>query len=152
MIHITQKEENGWIGLPSESELDQYVGYVYCITNLANGRKYLGQKKLWRIKKLKPLKGKKKKRHFVVPSDYKDYYGSNELLKSDFQKLGKNLFERRVIIMCKKKCLMNYWETWHQMNNDVLGVNHPPNAKLWYNNYIGIRMNGNMIRGNEDEE
>jgi len=48
--------------------------------------------------------------------------------------------------------LMNYWETWHQMNNDVLGVNHPPNAKLWYNNYIGIRMNGNMIRGNEDEE
>jgi len=141
-----------WIGLPEEQDLTNYVGFVYQITNLKSGRKYIGQKKLWKIKKLKPLKGKKNKRHFIVPSDYKDYYGSNELLKSDFQKLGKNLFERRVIVMCKKKCLMNYWETWHQFNNDVLGVVHPPNAKKYYNGVINIRINNKQLRGKEDDK
>ena len=141
-----------WIGLPPEEELENYVGFVYIIKNIKTQKSYIGQKKLWRIKKLKPLKGKKNKRHFTVLSDYKTYWGSNEYLNEDVLKFGEKYFERRIIKMCTSKAEMNYWETWHQFNADVLGVVHKPNAKLWYNNYIGIRMNGNMIRGKKDEE
>ena len=39
-------------------------GFIYVITNLVNGKKYYGKKQIKTIKKLKPLKGNKNKRHF----------------------------------------------------------------------------------------
>ena len=52
------------------------IGFVYLITNLTTGQKYIG-KKLAQFKRTKPpLKGKKLKRRSVVESDWRDYWGS----------------------------------------------------------------------------
>ena len=49
-----------------------YIGFVYLITNLTTGQKYIG-KKLAQFKRTKPpLKGKKLKRRSTVESDWRD--------------------------------------------------------------------------------
>ena len=70
--------ENPWVynGNVVDSELlDNYLGFVYNITNLTNNRQYIGKKLLKRTK-TKKVKGKKKKT--LVESDWKEYYGSNK--------------------------------------------------------------------------
>ena len=61
---------------PKPEELDPKVniGFVYLITNLVNGKKYIG-KKLFFSSKSKQVNGKKKKTK--VESDWRKYYGSN---------------------------------------------------------------------------
>ena len=49
---------------------EDVVGFVYLITNLTNGRMYIG-KKLARFKRSRPpLKGRKNKRRYKVDSDW----------------------------------------------------------------------------------
>jgi len=57
-----------------EEIADQYIGFVYIITNLTNNKKYIG-KKLAKFKKTRPpLKGKKRKRKSLVESDWQTYW------------------------------------------------------------------------------
>ena len=73
---------------------DWVAGFVYQITNLHNGKMYIG-KKLARFRRSrKPLKGRIKKRRFTVVSDWKDYYGSSNALLEDIEKIGKAKFKR----------------------------------------------------------
>ena len=46
--------------LVDESILDQYVGFVYKITRISDGKSYIG-KKLLKSRRTKILKGKKKR-------------------------------------------------------------------------------------------
>ena len=57
--------------------LDNYLGFVYLITNLKNNKKYVG-KKLLKFKRTKQVKGKKKKT--TIESDWKEYYSSSDEL------------------------------------------------------------------------
>jgi antitoxin component YwqK of YwqJK toxin-antitoxin module len=66
---------------------------VYQITNLTNGRKYIG-KKFFYSAKTKQVKGKKKK--IKVPSDWQTYYGSSDILKQDVLQLGHDKFNREI--------------------------------------------------------
>ena len=60
-----------------------YIGFVYLITNLKTGQKYIG-KKLAQFKRTKPpLKGKKLKRRSTVESDWREYWGSSDRLNAD---------------------------------------------------------------------
>jgi len=47
---------------PTQEELEPWVGFVYEITDLSNNKKYIGKKLFWAVRKLPPLKGKKRKR------------------------------------------------------------------------------------------
>ena len=49
----------------------EHVGFVYLITDLTTNRKYVGKKLFWNTRKLKPLKGKSRRRKQVVESDMK---------------------------------------------------------------------------------
>ena len=44
----------------------KYMGFVYLITDLTTNRKYIGKKLFWNTRKLKPLKGKTRRRTQVV--------------------------------------------------------------------------------------
>ena len=71
---------------------DEYEGFVYLITNLTTGQKYVG-KKLAKFKTTKPpLKGKKNKRRGYKESDWRDYWGSSDRLQADVDKLGTENF------------------------------------------------------------
>ena len=74
MTNIEIDYENPWIfeGTPFLSEnIDDNFGFVYLITNLQNGRKYIGRKYFWQFR---TPKGKKRK--VKSESDWKKYYGS----------------------------------------------------------------------------
>jgi len=64
-------------GEPFTSEMiEDYIGFVYEITDTRNGMKYIGKKGLMSKRKLPPLKGAKRKRTKIVETDWPDYYGS----------------------------------------------------------------------------
>ncbi len=128
------KKMSEWKNVPKD--LDKYFGFVYCITNTLNGRQYLGKKFLWKDKKLKPLKGKKNKRHFKVETDWKNYWGSSKELLEDIEKHGKKNFEREILLHCETKWGCAYYEAKMQFDLEVLFDKH------WYNNYIGCRLKG----------
>jgi hypothetical protein len=46
--------------------IGDYVGFVYLITDLSNGKKYVGKKTLMSKRKLPPLKGKTRRRTKII--------------------------------------------------------------------------------------
>jgi hypothetical protein len=126
--------ENPWLynGSIVDSEvLDNYLGFVYNITNLTNDKKYIGKKLLKRTK-TKQVKGKKKRT--LVESDWKDYYGSNKELQADVETLGAHSFKREILRLCKTKGECNYYEAKIQFSLDVL------EKVEYYNTWIMVKV------------
>ncbi len=88
---------------------EDYIGFVYIITNLVTGRMYIGKKlakfakTTYKTVKLKNGKKKKKKIRGKIESDWKDYYGSNDQLNADVQRLGTENFRRKILYYGKTK-------------------------------------------------
>lgn len=108
-------------------EIDpMYLGFVYSITNLIDGRIYYGKKKTFFTKtsvKTVTLKNgtkKKKKIKSLVPSDWQKYYGSSEELKKDVTELGTENFKREIIRFCKSLTELGYYESKIQFTTDCL--------------------------------
>ena len=118
---------------------EDVVGFVYEITNITNGRKYIG-KKLARFKRSRPpLKGRKNKRRFKVDSDWKDYFGSSDDLTIDVKRLGKDKFTREILFYCYSKAELSYVEAREQFARKVLESND------YYNGHIRVRVHGKGI-------
>jgi hypothetical protein len=116
-----------------------YIGFVYIITNIKTGQKYIG-KKLAQFKRSKPpLKGKRLKRRSVVESDWRDYWGSSDRLNADVQALGTENFTREIIYLCKSKAEMSYLEAKEQFERRVL------ESDEYYNGIINVRVGGSNI-------
>lgn len=102
------------------------VGFIYVITNLIDGRKYIGKKKTFFTKTsiktvtLKNLTKKKKKIKSQVPSDWPAYYGSSLELKKDVELLGVENFTREVTVLCYSLSEMTYFEAREQFVSDCL--------------------------------
>ena len=85
--------ENPWIfdGHPFLSEdIDDHFGFVYCITNLLNGKRYIGRKYFHQLRK--PRTGG---RRVKSESDWKKYYSSAELT-AERKKVGNLAFRRTI--------------------------------------------------------
>lgn len=95
-------------------------GFIYIITNTINNRRYIGKKQMKTVKKLKPLKGKKNKRHFNVETDWREYTSSSNELNADIVKYGKEKFLFEIIRLCDSKFELAYYEAKTQFDNDVL--------------------------------
>ena len=122
----------------TEAEIGDSYGFVYLITNLTNGRKYIG-KKFFYSSKTKQVKGKKKR--FKVSSDWQTYYGSNDILKKDVIMHGQDQFKREIIHLCKTKGECGYLEAKEQFTNGVLESDN------FYNNWIMVRVRKSHIKG-----
>ena len=117
--------------------LDNY-GFVYEITNIQTGKKYIG-KKFFYSQKTKIVKGKKK-RH-KIESDWKTYHGSNTELQNDVKMLGQEMFKREILYLCKSKGECGYLEAREQFDKKVLESNNN-----YYNTWIMVRVRKNHIK------
>lgn len=121
-----------------EEDIGDNYGFVYLITNLTSGKKYIG-KKFFYSSKTKVVKGKKKK--LKVPSDWKNYYGSNEELKKDVIMHGTDKFKREILHLCVSKGTCGYLEAKEQFVNGAL------ESDDYYNSWIMVRVRKSHIKG-----
>ena len=119
----------------------EYMGFVYLITDLVASKKYIGKKLFWNKRKLKPLKGKTRRRIQVVESDWKNYYGSNGELQLIVETSDAERFEREILHLCTKKGIMSYLEAREQFDRNVLLSDE------YYNNFIGCKIHGKHVLG-----
>lgn len=113
---------------------EEYIGFVYLITNLTNNKKYIG-KKLTRFKVTKkPLKGKKNKRRSTKESDWRTYWGSSPHLQEDVEKIGPDNFTREILYYCTSRGELSYLEAKEQFDREVLKTDE------YYNGIINVRV------------
>ncbi len=127
--------ENPWIYLErafNSCDVGDYFGFVYKITNLVNGRQYIGRKYFWSFRKPPG-----KKRRVKKESDWKKYYGSCPELKEDIEKLGNKIFFKREILSLHKTVgKTNYEETKQLFLNGVLTESIDDGTPKYYNSNI----------------
>jgi len=112
--------------------IGDHIGFIYQITNLSNNRKYIG-KKIFKFKKYKTVKGKRKSVH--LESDWKNYFGSNDELKTDVKLLGEDNFKREILRLCDSKSELSYFESKTIFLFGCL------ESDEWYNSWISTRIN-----------
>lgn len=113
------------------------IGFVYEITNKEDGTKYIGKKILTSHRTLPPLKGKKRKRKVIKESNWKTYYGSNDVIK-DLVKSGKSdIFDREILEYAYSKVQLTYLETKYQFLREVLERDE----------YLNINILGKFFKG-----
>ena len=113
---------------------DLPFGFVYIITNNINGRKYIGAKQCTCIRRLPPLKGKKRKRKVVKETDWKKYTSSSEHLNRDIKEHGKDKFTFVIERWCCSKSELAYREAELQFKEGVLLTED------YYNGIINLRI------------
>jgi hypothetical protein len=113
------------------------IGFVYLITNQANGMQYIGKKNFY-FSKTKQVKGKKKR--IKVESDWKEYYGSNKSLVEHVSLYGEDKFIREIVHLCKTKGEMTYYETKHIFAVDAVL------SEKYYNDWVMCRVRKNHIK------
>lgn len=122
------------------------VGFVYLITNLVSGRKYIGKKlakfskTTYKVVKLKNGNKKRKKIRSKIDSDWLTYYGSNDELNKDIQTLGQENFKREILYYCNSKAQCSYIEAREQFRHQVL------ESDAYYNGQISVRVHGSHIK------
>ena len=125
---------------PTEDELKQWVGFVYLITDLSTDKKYVGKKFFWSKRRLPPLKGKSRRRVVVKESDWKQYYGSSEDLKTLVENKGEDFYYREILHLCKSKGECSYLEAKEQFDRDVLYRDD------YFNEFIGCKIHSKHLK------
>lgn len=126
---------------PAEFDSSDLAGFVYLITDLSNGKKYVGKKNLWSTRRLRPLKGQKRRRVKKLESDWRDYFGSNEEVKLLVENEGRERFKREILRLCKSKGEMTYFEMKEQIDREVLFRDD------YYNEFIGGKIHSKHLKG-----
>jgi hypothetical protein len=128
---------------------EEFIGFVYCITNNITGRKYIGKKlakfskTTYKTVRLKNGNKKKKKIRSKIDSDWREYYGSNDQLNKDVEQLGAENFKREIIYYCTSKAECSYIEAREQFSRRVL------ESDDYYNGQISVRVHGSHIKGKQ---
>jgi len=117
-----------------------FTGFVYLITDLSNGRKYIG-KKLFTRSKILPKNSKRARRsRQTVDSDWRTYCGSNKQVQQLVEEHGLDRFKREILRLCKTKGEMSYYEAKEQFDRDVLFSDE------YYNEFIGCKIHAKHVR------
>ena len=124
----------------TEDLIGDNYGFVYQITNLTNGKKYIGKKFFYSAKN-KQVKGKKKR--YKANSNWQTYYGSSDILQKDVLQSGHENFVREILHLCKSKGVCGYLEAKEQFVRGVM------ESDDYYNTWIMVRVRKSHIKGLE---
>jgi len=115
----------------TEEDVKDYVGFVYLITHLPTGKKYLGRKYLKQHRKPKGAK-----RRVTQASNWKKYYGSNLELKALVKEEGEQNFKREILSLHKTEGKVNFEETRLLFLYNVLTEKLENGESAYFNNQI----------------
>ena len=124
---------------PDESFLEDYQGFVYMVTELDTGKKYIGKKFFWKPKTLPVTKTRKRKVKTRVVSDWKKYFGSSQEVKTLVEEKGAENFKREILKLCRTKGECSYYEAKLQFEYDVLL------REDFYNAFIGCKIHAKHL-------
>jgi len=125
-------------GSPLEEVPEDAFGFVYLISNLITGRKYIGRKYFGTTRRVKQ-KNKKNRKVVRKESDWQEYVSSSDELKLDIEKLGIDNFKFEIICLGNTKGQVNYMEENFQHKFNVLTATLPNGTRAFYNYSIGRR-------------
>lgn len=105
---------------------EDYIGFIYKITNNTNGWIYIGKKVFQHSQKVKLSKKARKEsgtrkriERRKKDSGWLDYFGSSEFLLKDLEENSFNC-TREVLKLCKDKSSLTFWEIALMVENKVL--------------------------------
>lgn len=124
---------------------EDHIGFVYCITELETGKKYIGKKLFWKTVKRKP-RGAKRVKRVKVQSDWQSYFGSSKALQEAVEENGSNKYKREILRLCKSKGELTYYELKEQVERKVLFRDD------YYNEFIGCKLHSRHVASIKDEE
>jgi len=130
---------------------EEYEGIVYLITNLTNGRMYVGKKYLWSHTRVK-VAGRKNRRRKKSVSNWTHYKSSCDELKADIRKLGLDKFKFEILWMCKTRRGTTYREVEEQIKRDVLFLKTVDGEWLYYNANVMMRFFRDSFKPEEEAE
>lgn len=118
-----------WLTVPFNPK--DYYGFVYCISNLVTGKKYIGCKKLTSSVTKQPLKGRVNKRRSTKESNWKTYTGSSNQLNKDIEQGAFEDFHYEILELHTGAFDLKYAELCCIIQNDAV------RSKKYYNQFIG---------------
>jgi len=125
---------------PKDFSPDDAYGFVYIITNTENGMQYVGKKFFWKSKILPITKTRKRRKRTLVESDWKEYHGSNRLIKESIEDKGTIHFDREILYFGKAKGELAYIEAREQFEREVLLDDN------YYNGIISCRIGSPSVK------
>ena len=126
--------ENPWLyndKVFESEDINDYFGFCYLLTDLENGKQYIGRKYFYSIRKKKGIRKKVRSE-----SDWKSYYSSSKKVKQIVLESGHNRFKREILSLYLKKGQVNYNETKLLFQHNVLEAKDDNGEKLYYNDNI----------------
>ena len=126
--------ENPWLyndKVFESEDIKDYFGFCYLLTDLENGKQYIGRKYFYSIRKKKGIRKKVRSE-----SDWKSYYSSSKKVKQMVLESGPNRFKREILSLYLKKGQVNYNETKLLFQHNVLEARDDNGEKLYYNDNI----------------
>jgi hypothetical protein len=125
-----------------EFKPEDYEGFVYMITFLDTGRKYIGKKNF--LNKTNKKLGKKElaaipvtrgrrpsKKKVIKESNWKEYFSSSSKVIEEVTKHKPERVERSILKLCKTSKELTYYETKYLFDYNVLS-----NQEIWMNENI----------------
>jgi len=119
---------------------EEYQGFVYLITEVDTGKKYIGKKNFWKPKTLPITKTRKRRVKTRVESDWRTYCGSSVTVQNLVEEQGIDGFKREILRLCKTKGEMSYFEAKEQFDRDVLFSDE------YYNEFIGCKIHAKHVK------
>ncbi len=126
--------ENPWLyndEVFESEDIKDYYGFCYLLTDLENGKQYIGRKYFYSIRKKKGIRKKVRSE-----SDWKSYYSSSKKVQQIVKESGPNRFKREILSLYIKKGQVNYNETKLLFQHNVLEAKDDNDEKLYYNDNI----------------
>ena len=128
---------------PAYEDLEQWVGFVYVITEKETDMKYVGKKFFHKKKTLPVTKTRKRRKHLRVESDWRSYHGSSVTVQTLLEEKGEDAFDREILRLCKTKGDCAYYETKEQFDREVLTRDD------YYNGIINCRISRKHLSQNK---
>lgn len=120
--------------IPKDFDINDYFGFVYEIIEIGTHKSYIGIKQFWSKRTLKPLKGKKNKRHTIVESDWKTYNSSSKIMQEKIAK-DPTHYRKCIMYLAKTKTELKAREAYLQLEYYFKGK-----WDLLYNECINLRL------------